>query len=470
MLTLVSRAVTDGDLRPGDLPWAGEVLLAAADGEALPAAGLVLPGSPAARLLDPDEVAEVHPDLLERWGEATLLALGVASTLGVLRLGDVDADDPPDALLDTDGGREWLDLVAPDGGVLADVVLVRDLDLVLPARLGEAITLVSGDPVLRSAVVEPVRRLPSPGAPDARVTSHAAWWLGRESGAAGRADPDAPPGLHGVLGRVPGAVADADPVLRAALGAVRSWDQVPADAWQRVLDDQATGGGGLPGTADVLAMWRALAEAGAAQPGATESGTPGARTSRTTAAGPVPARPGSALSPSDLDPPDRLVALGPAGPLLVDADDVVVVDAPRWRQTLSLGPQVVVPAHLAAGLADALDVDLSSERGADARVRGVGVEQEVPAVVRDWLPGCPPAWRDHASLVLDVAGATERVGWWVDPDGTVHADGTTSLACALAESAGAWGRRHVLVAVLRALADGDEVSAVAAALADEAAG
>ena len=472
VLTLVARAVDDGDLRPGDLPWAGEVLLAAADGESLPAAGLVLPGSPAARLLDPDEVAEVHPELLERWGEPALLALGVASTLGVLRLGDVDVDDPPDALLDADGGAEWLDLVAPDGGVLADVVLVRDLDLVLPDRLGEAVALVAGDPVLRAAVVEPARRLPSPRASAARVTSHAAWWLGRETGAAGRADPDAPPGVRAVLGPVPDAVAGADPALRAALGAVRSWSQVPANAWQRVLDGQATGDGDVPGTADVLAMWRALAEVGTAELGLAEtalggpvltgSGTPGPRTSGVTAAGFGPSR-------ADLDPPGRLVALGPAGPLLADADDVVVVDAPRWRQTLTLGPQVVVPTHLATVLADALDVDLSSERGADARVRGSGVEREVPATVHDALPGCPDTWRDHASLVLDVAGRTETVGWWVDPDGAVHADGPASLACALAESAGAWGRRHAMAAVLLALADGDQAAA-ATALADEAAG
>ena len=439
VLTLAARAVDDGDLRPGDLPWAGEVLLAAADGEALPAAGLVLPGSPAARLLDLDEVAEVHPGLLERWGEPTLLALGVASTLGVLRLGDVDADDPPDALLDADGGSEWLDLVAPDGGVLADVVVVRDLDLVLPERLGEAVALVAEDPVLRAAVVDPVRRLPSPRAPAAQVASHAAWWLGRESAAAGRADPDAPPGVRAVLGVVPGAVAGADPALRAALGAVRSWSQVPVDAWQRVLDARAAGESGVPGTADVLAMWRALAEAGLA-----------------------PSR-------ADLDPPGRLVALGPAGPVLADADDVVVVDAPRWRQTLSLGPQVVVATRLAAGLADVLDLDLSSERGADARVRASGAERDVPAAVRDALPGCPGTWREHAPLVLDVAGRVERVGWWVDPDGSVHADGPASLACALAESAGAWGRRHAVAAVLLALAGGDH-AAVSAALADEAAG
>lgn len=447
VLTLARRAVDDGDLRPGDLPWAGEVLLPAAGGEVLPAAGLVLPGSVAARLLDPAEVAEVHPDLLERWGAPTLLALGVASTLGVVRLGDVDADDPPDALLDADGGEQWLDLAVPEESssrVLAEVVIVRDLDLVLPERRGEAVALVGSDPVLRSAVVDSVR----PGGGGDAVVSHAAWWLGRETGSTGRADPDAPAGLREVLGAAPPEVASADPTLRAALGTVLRWSQVPPDAWQRVLDHlgDLSDASPLPALPDLLAMWGALAES--VLPGAADSVSTGA---------------------TDLEPPDRLVALGPGGPVVAQAVDVVVVDAPRWRQVVALGPQVVVPSRLAVALADALDVDLSSERGAGASVRGGGVERDVPALVVAALPGCPATWQEHEALTLDVAGHAEVVGWWVDEDGTLHADGPAALASALAERAGAWGRRHVLAAVLLALADGDEASA-ASVLADEAAG
>ncbi len=431
VLALGARATDDGDLRPGDLPWVQELLLTSAGGELVPAAGLVLPGSEAARLLDPEEVAEVAPELLHRWGAPALEAVGVARTLGVLRFCDVDPDDPPEQLLDLDGAPEWLaGLGDPPDGLLGEVLAVRDLDLVLPERLPELLAAAARDPALREAVTTPVRV----GATDAR--GHAAWWLGRELRAAGRADPGAPEGLRAVLGPAGPVVAGADPAVRAALGLVRGWHEVPDDAWQRVLDDLAGGAAPLPGAPDLLAAWRALA----------------------VAAPPV-------------RPPARVAALGAGGaPVLVEADDAVVVDAPAWRQVAALGAQVVVAAALAPVLADVLDLELSSERAEGARVRGRGVPRPVPGLVAEALPGCPPTWCEHEALLLDVTGldAAAAVSWWVQ-DGEAHASGPAGLAAALAEVTGARQRRAVLAAVLAALAAGDDAGA-ASALADEAAG
>ncbi len=448
VLALAARATDDGDLRPGDLPWAQELLLRDVGGALVPAAGLVLPGSPAAALLDPDEVGEVDPALVARWGAAALEAVGVAAALAVLRFADVDPDDPPDALLDLDGAQEWLDAVAPpDGGVIGEVVAVRDLDLVvaqrLPLLLRSASTGASSggtDPALREAVLTPAHggrgagTAREPGAAPAPAPSYTAWWLGRELGATGRADPSAGAGLAAVLRAPVPEVAACDPALRAALGLVREWSQVPPAAWQGVVDAPGDGAA-LPAAADLLALWRALATAA-----------------------------------PDLVPPEQVVALGPGGvPVLASADDVVVVDGPRWRQLPALGPQVVVAPDLAAALADVLDLDLASERGAGARVRGIGRRREVPASVREALAGCPAAWTAHDRLELHVPGSgAAEVSWWVQ-DVQVHASTPGGLARGLAEVTGAWPRRLLLAQVLTALADGDDAAA-SQAIAEEAAG
>ena len=85
VLTLVAAAVSDGGVAGGDLPWLGVLPLPDADGDLAPAAELALPGSPAARLLDPDAVGLVDAGLVERWGASTLRAVGVLDGLALLR-------------------------------------------------------------------------------------------------------------------------------------------------------------------------------------------------------------------------------------------------------------------------------------------------------------------------------------------------------------------------------------------------
>ncbi|HYJ75251.1 MAG TPA: hypothetical protein VEV65_06590, partial [Kineosporiaceae bacterium] len=89
VLTLVAAAVRAGQLAPGDLPELGGLPLRDVDGEPAPAAELALPGSVAARLLDPDAVGLVHAGVVERWGDGTLRAVGVLDGLALLRATDV---------------------------------------------------------------------------------------------------------------------------------------------------------------------------------------------------------------------------------------------------------------------------------------------------------------------------------------------------------------------------------------------
>jgi len=437
VLGLVAAAVADGALRPGDLPGLGDLLLADAEGEPVPAAGLVLPGSPASALLDPEEVGVVAPDLLRRWGAPVLEAAGVAAGLAVLRWADVDPDDPPEALADLDGAERWLDDLAERaadaglaGAVAAEVVAVRDLDLVRPGVRAELLAAVAADPGLRAAVVAPVRLVGADGA-GVDAPGHAAWWLARRLGLRGRAAAGAPAGLAALLPAVPAgaaAVLAADPELARALGLVSTWDDLDADAWQSLLDDLADGRLLPPAPADLLALWRALADAA-----------------------------------PDLRAPVAVAALDPDGrAVLAEAEDAVVCDAPMWLARTDLGARLVPGAARAAALADVLDLDLASERAA-GQVSGGGREVAVEAAVRAALPGAPATWRRHERLAVDGAG----VDWWVEGEGPgarVHAATTSGLARGLAQAAGAWGARLLVQALLAA------PERAAAALVEESAG
>jgi hypothetical protein len=366
-----------------------------------------------------------------------LEAVGVARDLAVLRWRDVDPDDPPPDLADLDGAPRWLAGLAARGGpgaVAAEVVAVRDLDLVPSAARPALLRAVAGNPVLRAAVLEPVR-LVDPAGAVAEAPSLTAWWLGRRLGLRGAPAAAAPPGLARLLPPAPDAAAALDPAgdaeLAAAVGMVTGWADLDAAAWQRLLDDTADGVLALPAVVDLLALWRALA---AAAP--------------------------------DVEPPPRVAALGPDGAVvLVDADDAVVVDAPAWVQRTDLGARLVPGAAGAAALADVLDLDLAGER-APGRVEAPGTPAQVPALVRAALPGAPATWRAHsgpAGLVVDGAG----VDWWVEgtgPGALVHAATTPGLARALAEAAGQWPRRALVEALL------EDDAAADAVLTEDAAG
>ncbi|MEH3076111.1 MAG: hypothetical protein PGN11_05455 [Quadrisphaera sp.] len=440
LLALVAQAVSAQGLAPGDLPALAELPLRAESGEVLPAAGLVLPGSPAAGLLDPDEVAPVHPDLLERWGEPVLAAVGVAGALAVLPLGDVDPHDPPTELLDVAGGQEWLDEVlerAGDGAVASGVAVVRDLDLLREGAEGALLEHLAAVPALRSAVLDPVRVV-RPDGSSLDVAPPSAGWLRAELGLAGCAAPGCEEGLAAVLPQAPAWAGGADPALGRALGLVATAGDLDADGWQRVLDGAADL---VPpvrmDAAAVLPLWRALAEATSADPALAEH----------------------------LVPPSHVLALDAgAAVVVVPAERAAVVDDPCWAQRTDLGARLVAGADLAAALADALEISLSSEL-APGRVDPVGstTTSAVPPQVRSALPGCPPRWTEHDALTVDG----HEVGWWVTGRGE-HADvrATTAdgLARGLALAAGRW---HARALVAELLAEPDRAAAV---LVEDAAG
>lgn len=455
VLDLAVVATAAGDLAPGDLPELAGLPLPSDEGEVLPAAGLVLPGSPAAALLDPDEVAPAHPHLVERWGAGALTAVGVAHSLALVRWEDVDLLAPPEELLDLAGADDWLDVAVRTAGRAASaaaVVAVRDLDLVRPGAEAELAAHLSADPALRAALVEPVR-LVRPDGSWVAVRSPSAAWLADELGLAGRASPAAGAPVRAVLPLAPAWAETLDPALGAALGLVAHLGELDADGWQRVLDDAGAGadgsGGvraaGVPaalagplGAADLLPLWRELGRALLADASATGLGA-------------------ARLPPSHvlaLDASDRVVR--------VPAEEAVVVDDPCWAQRTDLGARVVGGSAAAAALAGALQMSLASEV-APGRVGGVGEDVEVAAGVLSLLPGCPVTWSHRADLRVDGAA----VGWWVEgrgPSARVHATGPAAAARGLALAAGRWDARAAVEAVLA------DPAGAARALVEDAAG
>ena len=411
VLSLVSVALQDNPAVPGawadgELGWLSDLAVAAADGELSPAGGVVLAGSPAAGLLDPDEVGVLDDDVSAVWPREVLLAVGVLDSLATVQAYDVDLDDLPDALCDLPDIDIWADQTGP--GVVAQLVAVRDLDLVLHDRWPEALRHIASQPNLRRALVDPVRVSDRDGS---RPTpSYTAWWLQRKLGTVGLLDPAAPQGLRGLLDMAPPWVVGLDDGIRRALGlvvelAVATVDQgLAAVVLQRLSQTDRV--------VDVLTCLRAWALLGAA-------------------AGAV-----------DVDLPGGVRVLDGSGTRVVKASDALVPDDPRWLQRGDLGGLVVVASDQAAALADLLDLPLASEL-ATGRVVGEGVVADVPGAVVTVLPGAPRQWHEHDRLLVDG----HEVDWWVE-GGVVHAATSDGLARALAWAAGDWPARHVVAQLL----------------------
>ena len=401
---------------PGDVrEWLALLPIGAATGERAPADGLVLPGSPAHRLLDERVLTAVASDEVDRWGPATLVAAGVREVLVTVTVPDVVTDevqdeDAPGALTAQalDGWPEYLDHLADElgeGAYLGDLTALADLDAVATDAWREVLELIAGEPELRRALLEPVR-----SDHGATADSYAAWWLRERSpsglGAPFSVDEDGP--LSAVLPAAPAAVAHLDvQVLRALGGVVEPGDLTPR-AWSDLLDSWPVG------TAlDVraaTAVWRHA-------------------------------------SPSE--PPERVPALiGPGRVIVVPAHDAAVAPTPMWWQRTDVA--ALVPAH---GHDEALrrsrDLDLPrvSELAAGVVTRDDGLDVPVPAQVHEVLPGAPRAWCEHEDLRVDHV----QVEWWVDEvEGAprLHATTLAGLAAALAQTSGRWGMRHLLELVL----------------------
>ncbi|WP_426565658.1 sacsin N-terminal ATP-binding-like domain-containing protein [Angustibacter sp. McL0619] len=409
VLALVAAAVAGQGIAPGELAWLRDLPLPDDDGELAPAAVLALPGSAAAELLDPDAIGLLGAEVTAAWSPAVLTAVGVLDGLGTWSAQEPDLHDPPDELAELDGFEQWADEVLGRGVVAGDVVAVRDLDAVLEQAWPAAVRHLAGNPELRRALLTPVRLRTSDGA--ATFPSYTAWWLGHELGLTGTVAPGSDD-LDGVLDAAPDWVEGLDPQVQAALGVVDPASSLPLD--EEVVA-RLVGAIGDPqrelGVPSCLRLWSWLASAGRFEV-------------------PVPQR-------------VRVLDRTGEGTRLVDREDAVVADDPRWLQRADVGGLVVAPSGRAHELAGLLDLDLSSERAVGA-VSSPGLAADVPAVARLAVPTVPPTWVEHEVLTVDG----QEVDWWVDDAGRPHASTSDGLARALAWTSGTWPARHLLAEVL----------------------
>ncbi|RAG83179.1 molecular chaperone Hsp90 [Streptacidiphilus pinicola] len=485
VLRVVRSALAEGELTAGQHPWLARLALTDEEGEWTPAGELVLPGSPLAAVAHEDDAVFIDEELVERWGTDVLRAVGVAHSFGLLRAeeavldpDDLERFDPtapadralggePAALLDEapDGLADWAEdvteLVLGGAGddlppgvpavppVAAELLAVRDLDLVADDAWPQALALLA-QPPLRSAVVDRVRLL-LPDGRTAEVVPYAAWWLRDHPVLDGRA----PAGLRAaggdklLRGLYDEARTELDETFLHALGvrttlaALLEDPDGPDDVLDRLADAERP-----VAHRQLHGIYTALATV-----------------------------------PLDRIPlPDEVRALPPLDPathrrpahtVIVDVADAVVADAPDLVQLLDDFPLLTVAPALAPALAERLHVSLASEI-AGGRVLTEGTVRAVPEEIRELLPGCPAVYEEHEELlVVGPDGEEAPVGWRWDADseapalpegeqpadasdefatvvpfGTLHAATPEGLAAGLAWAAGAWQRRFEVLALL----------------------
>lgn len=398
-------------LRPGEQPWLADLALPGTDGEWYPAGELLLPDGPLAGVVAADTpFGTLGPAMLERYDAATLEAVGVLSSFGLLVAEDVALDAPD---LDLDGAQEWAaDTCArlPRGDVppvAAEVLAVRDLELVDPARWPRALELLAA-PSLRAALVEPTRVLLDDGR-RADVPSYTAWWLRRHPVLGGRRPADVrvagtDPLLAGLYDE---AARPADPAIARALGVRTSLAELLAEPGgaDELLDRLADPR--RPVTrVQLRALWTALAAvAGAA-------------------------------------PPDQVRVVCGDEVVVADAADALVLDAADLWPLVAAQPLVLAPYDRAPRLADLLDLPLVSEEVAGL-VESAAAPRPVPAIVHTVLPEAPATYYAHDRLVVDGVCVP-----WRCTLGAVHAAGPGGLACGLAWASGRWPARFLLAALL----------------------
>ncbi len=428
VLALVAAAVAAGELGPGDLPWLGDLAVPDEAGELAPASALVLPGSDAEAVLDAEEFTPADAGLVDRWGTPVLEAVGVVRTLGLVTAFDVDLAGLPDELADLDELTDWADealsgrLGGPAGGLLGGTVgelsAVRDLDYVRDDAWPAALRLLTSEPSLRRALVQPVRMVDvdRPDGPAVVVPSYTSWWVRQHVRIDGQpltsfADPEADPVLAALLGSAPPAIANLDPDARRALGLARSVADLDGTGVHHLLRRLADPAVDVPAVT-MLRLWAQLGELDPAV---------------------------AASAPA----PDQVRVLAGSGTQVVEAREAIVVDAPMWAQRTDLGGQVLAPARAAETLAELLDLPLASESAAGIVSLG-GEPFPVPEAARLLAPQVPDTWWEHDDLLVD----DRPVDWWVDGEGRPHAATGEGLARALAWAAGRWEDRHPLAAVL----------------------
>jgi hypothetical protein len=418
VLALVAAA----DLEPGALPWLSELALPTEAGEWVPAGELLLPDSLLARVIDPDSPFELlDPEFAAGHGAAQLRAVGVLGTFAVLRVSDVDILDGDHELDDEDAYYASIADRVPPQDVpprLAELVAVRDLELVAADRWPQALQLLATIP----AIQEPATAVLADGT-RVEVPSYAAWWLAHHPVLDGHRPIDLrAPAAHRLAGLYD--PAPYGPEILALTGCLSTVDQILADPElaAELLDRL----GDPARTADPLLLrdiYGALA---------------------------------LALDGFDLPPPPTVRV---APDRVLPAADCVLLDLPYLLPLL--GNRVVAPSGGQPGpVADLLNLPFASEvvsapAGPDTEPVRAEPWSAVPGAVLAaqrcdaGVPDATVAWHDN----LRVAG--RAVAWW-PAAGTDHLDltaGAPALGRALAWRLDRWPHRAAAAEALDPAAD-----------------
>lgn len=439
----VLALVRDAHLAPGDEPWLGALALPDEDGELAPAGELVYPGSAFEQVIREGELAACDAELVERWGEQPLTAVGVLADFALVRATDVVLDpdeleprdgdfaEPDDAGL-LDAVDVWCEDVldglpeTPVPPVVTELIAVRDLDLVDDDAWPQALAMLSRPP-LRDALTTPVRVLLPDGSTET-VRPYTAWWLrghpvldGRRP--AGLRSASGDPLLAGLYEAADAGDVDAQ-VLRAlgvrtSVTALLDEPGGAAELLGRLADPE------LPvGPTQLHALYGALAD----------------------------------LDPEQVTLPDELRAVIGHEVRVVDAADAVVADAPDLMPLADGLPLLPVRPARAAELAEILQVRRLSETVA-AEVRSEGVRREVPDAVRTLLGADTPGdYVEHEELLVGDGADTVELDWRWTADGTLHAATLEGVAAGLAWAAGQWPRRFEVAALLEEPERGAELA------------
>lgn len=409
VLSLVDRA--------GSRDWLSALALPDADGEFRRADEMLLPDAALLDVLDPKtvghELSVLDPEFAGRWERELLRSIGVLDGFAVVEQEDPTRPDPEFA----DAEQWWNEREAtdPDEWPPVRFVGVRDLDLVADDAWPAAIRLLAADPHTRSVLRD--------------QQGYLAWWISRFASLSGHSPrswrlPDAEE-LAGLYDPVPDLGLDAGILrlcgVRAEFTVMDTEDAV--DLIARLGDRQRTVRAGT-----TLRAHRVLADAVAR----------------------------GVVDTSTMDPPEAVRSLSGA---VVSTERAAVLDKP-WLLDILDAPLLVAggsPDEFDGdALAELLDLPLASEdgpfpvEGDDGRMHAWREVARAPAaceLLGVALPG--GAVTVHEVLRIRTSSGVQRVHWWVDSNGEVHAQHSPDgLARALAWSAGCWPQRFALAALL----------------------
>ncbi|MFE3796762.1 sacsin N-terminal ATP-binding-like domain-containing protein [Nocardia tengchongensis] len=365
---------------PGVLPsWLGLVELPDIEGELTPADELLLPGAPLGRVLVEDSpFTTVDAAVLERYGPEALRAIGVG--WGFTLVAESDPTGPDHHL---DDEESWWESLVEDP---AELVAVRDLDLVDDAEWPEALRLLLSEESTRRLVAD--------------RDGYTAWWLRQHAHIDG-----IPLGLlrhpddtlfTGLLPQLPGFDANDLRVLRSVLADPEVLTPALAEELLDALADPAR----MPTPESISQTYRRLAEA-------LDAGR---------------------LDTADLVLPGQVRALTGE---VIPAADALVLDRPWFGPALPPDRLVVGDLACARPLATLLDLPLASE-AVTAEVVSKGRETSWTADplgvllrLQFDLPLLAGDLVVHDELRVRLSGAFEAtvvVAWWREGDVT-HVQG-----------------------------------------------